>query len=94
MEDGIALYVMFRTKAHKDLKALDNQDALRLLESIKKLVNFPDVPNKKGLQILSPHIDFYLRRGYEKTDAYLDFPESDLWNPCSDLKLVVLKKEI
>ena len=39
-------------------------------------------------------IDFYLRRGYEKTDAYLDFPESDLWNPCSDLKLVVLKKEI
>ena len=58
MEDGIALYIMFRTKAHKDLKALDNQDALRLLESIKKLVNFPDVPNKKGLQILSPHIDF------------------------------------
>ena len=57
MEDGIALYVMFRTKAHKDLKALDNQDALRLLESIKKLVNFPDVPNKKGLQILSRHID-------------------------------------
>ena len=58
MEDGIALYVMFRTKAHKDLKALDNQDALRLLESIKKLVNFPDVPNIKRLTNFKPSYRF------------------------------------
>jgi len=52
------LQIELAPKAHKDLKTLDNKEAAKLLESIKKLVNFPDVPNIKRLTNFKPSYRF------------------------------------
>jgi mRNA interferase RelE/StbE len=54
----LALQIELAPKAHKDLKALDNREAAKLLESIKKLVNFPDVLNIKRLANFKPSYRF------------------------------------
>ncbi|AXK49408.1 GNAT family N-acetyltransferase [Aliarcobacter trophiarum LMG 25534] len=40
--------------------------------------------------------DYYIRRGYQNTNSYIEFPRSEKWssNKQEELKLLVLKKEI
>lgn len=54
----MALQIDISQKAYKDLKNIDNKEAIKILESIKKLADFPDAPNIKRLTNFSPSYRF------------------------------------
>ena len=50
----MTLKVEISKKAYKDIKNLENSEAKQVVESIKELISFPNVPNIKKLTNFQP----------------------------------------
>ena len=72
----------------------------------KKLLAFAEESAKKlwkkssfVMEVISNRVelrDYYIRRGYQNTNSFIEFPKSKHWLPLlkEELKLLVLRKEI
>ncbi|MDX4039678.1 GNAT family N-acetyltransferase [Aliarcobacter skirrowii] len=72
----------------------------------KKLLAFAEESAKKlwkkssfVMEVISNRVelrDYYIRRGYQNTNSFIEFPKSSYWLPLTneELKLLVLKKEL
>jgi ribosomal protein S18 acetylase RimI-like enzyme len=72
----------------------------------KKLLAFAEESAKKlwkkssfVMEVISNRVelrDYYIRRGYQNTNSFIEFPKSSYWSPLTneELKLLVLKKEL
>lgn len=70
----------------------------------KKLLEFAENSSSKLwgkstfiMEVISTRIElmeYYIRRGYQNTNSFIEFPKSELWtsNTNEELKLLVLKK--
>ena len=72
----------------------------------KKLLEFAENSSSKFwgkstfiMEVISSRTElmqYYIRRGYQNTNSFIEFPKSELWTPNTneELKLLVLKKTI
>ncbi|MDD2974272.1 MAG: GNAT family N-acetyltransferase [Aliarcobacter cryaerophilus] len=72
----------------------------------KKLLAYAEESSKKlwkkssfVMEVISNRVelrDYYIRRGYQNTNSFIEFPKSSYWSPLTneELKLLVLRKEI